>query len=248
MRHRNGIFDVKLRIARDPYNPCQECQFRQNFQTDRRSFHRELSAAVSRRPDIKKQQAEEEKENSGRLLLRSSPSLITRTRVRRARSRTGDARVRVSFDGRSVSNGSGARRSGARTDVGGSLTLRFYFLRSLLPPRPRHASLPGYSRCCRTTTAVHVPRAYTYSREGRLQKSRLPSPPGILSRNSLCSFFPFAAKTKRPAGRREMGFWLFAARHAARFTNLPTRYFLLSLRHTRSLCARRRRIRSHFQG
>jgi len=54
-------------------------------------------------------------------------------------------RVQVSFNERSVSNGSGARRSsewGLQTSgrAGGSLTLRFYFLRSF-PPAPRATPL-----------------------------------------------------------------------------------------------------------
>lgn len=82
----------------------------------------------------------------------------------------------------------------------GSLTLRFYFLRSF-PPRARATPLFLDTRDTVVRRAVvHVPRTYTYSREGRLQKSLLPSPPGVrpvvpgvLSRNSFCSFFPFAA-------------------------------------------------------
>lgn len=146
------------------------------------------------------------------------PSLITRTRAFRA------ARVcEVSFGGRSVSNG-----SGERVRVGPVGPRRWKFNSSVLlskifsPPRPRHASLPGYSRHCRTTTAVHVPRTYTYSREEQTAKIASPFPrPAPRSQHPFTKFvlLLFSFRGRRSGRPRstigEDGLPTFCPRHAA---------------------------------
>lgn len=136
------------------------------------------------------------------------PPLITRacTRVQRARVRCArPACVQVSFNGRSASNGSGARRSsewGPQTSgrAGGSLTLRFYFLRSF-PPAPRLFSwilaILSYDGRAR------LPRTYTYSR--RRQTAKIASSPRRPSSRSWHPFTKFVLLLFSFRGRRSGG-------------------------------------------
>lgn len=82
--------------------------------------------------------------------------------------------------------------------AGGSLTLRFYFLRSFLPPSPRARATPLFLDT-RGTVVRRPSRERTPTLARTDCKNRLspfpvrPLIPSILSRNSFCSFFPFAA-------------------------------------------------------
>lgn len=132
------------------------------------------------------------------------PSLIERMYVRACSAHSREYSA--------VSPSTSARATGAerRSSTGwgwsrlqahrcGSLTLRFYFLRFL---SPRLASLPEYSRYCRTSRAYHL------LLNGADCKNPLLPPfgvhnPGILSRNSFCSFF-FRGSQKRMLGETSM--------------------------------------------
>lgn len=150
--------------------------------------------------------------------------------------------MQVSFNGCSVSNGSGARRfvRVGFTDAGGSLTLRFYFLRSFPFSRARATPLFLDTR----DTVVRRPRT---SRERTPTLARTdgkncfsphrPSPRSPASFHEIRSApFFLSRQTKRTLGRRDRRDGLPSFCPPCRgFTNL--REFFSALRHICSLCA-----------
>lgn len=135
-------------------------------------------------------------------LAGSEPSLITRARVRRARSRTGVhacvrfARAACASLFQRAQHEQRERSAPLVTEwglqtSGRAAPRRWKFNSSVLlskifPPRARATPLFLDTRDTVVRRAVHVPRTYTYSREGRLQKFASPFPA-----RSLVSRYPF---------------------------------------------------------